>query len=1551
MTDTTETTSSANMAAVSPTDESRPSIVLNRSSTPYAGEKLSKAKGNYRQWYEDMLIQLMGNCLFDYIEGDTPTPSATLEPRTHKNWLANDRQAWSIIAGSVDPSERVYIKLESGGATTAKAAWTALKTRHENEGPIRQVNLLQKALAAKCTKEISLPETGRQICEDIKRAFTIGTLNQDLLCCIALMNALEDFPHLRTTVSTNLTDSKAGSYTSENILLLLETEQALRDADSSKRNRNNQIIESTALAAQTKPSKSHNAPTCSVCKRTGHTNTYCVMQGGGMAGKTITESIAARKKDKENKKDGNNSSQTSGKVSVTMRDASGKAFIIQVDPGDVSMPVMASEFVGIASDNIPNHETLAASIEQVEYEGWFALEEEPKTTIDWNTHTKPSDIAAISEISPINQNNRTPISLDDLPFYVDTGATVHISPDKSDFMTLKPTIARSVKGVGGSSITAIGIGSIKLRVARGAYITLQNALYIPNATVRLISVSTLARDNQAVAHFDENSCWITNKSTNAIIARGTLLPNKNLYSLALHSIYAEHVFAAQHAPDLETLHRSLGHANYQTLKDMVGSGMIPGMPKYLLREDPPKCEFCVLGKQTKTPVPKLREEGPGHRATRRLEKIWVDLSGPHVKSRTGNEYMMNIVDDYSSRVWSIPLKGKGDAFADLIAWERARELETGLKVGTYITDNGELKSNNMHDWIASRGTNHLFTAPYTSAHNGRVERMHRTLMAKARTMRIYAKCPPNMWDEFYLTANHLQNKTTTRSLQGTTPWEKWHERKPDYSYMREIGCRVFVLIQNKHNPKIYDRSLECVLIGYDKNSKTYRCYHRETNKVISSYHVRFLESHEGHLPSSPEIPMEATTLESIVKSATSTPIFFDEDEEEFLPLKSEPESKSALQPASDPIPAMEDEPTPPAENSTVKDSIPRRSNRIAEKPVNQGPSRLEKAVQESTEAAARIRIARAERKKTLQDLNEEEARNTPKTVEDAAIEELRQAFGTLNLEDEKAKQIDQVFSAISEMTKIDPSTLEFEDEPKTWEEAQQSVDARRWEEGYRDELKSLKEMGVYKLVPRQDVPQGTKIRKGRPVFRIKRDETGKAVRWKVRLVFKGFEQIYGKDYTKTTSPTARMESWRILLHLAAALDWDAQQIDIKTAFLYGLLPDDEIQYMEQPRGFEEPGKEEHIWRIERGLYGMKQSGRIWNQTMNDQMLSWGFTHLSCESCIYYRNSDSGTIISAVHVDDFLSIASNKMENEKFKDQMRSIWTISDLGAVRFVVGIAVTWDRPNRTVMLSQTALIDKIVTQFGQRNASPAPVPMDPGLKLRRADYKKLSREELDQIAKLPYRSLVGCLLYLSIGTRPDISYSVQQLSQFLDCYTYAHWNAALRVVRYLSGTREYKLHLGGNNPISLLGFTDSDWANCLDTRRSVGGHAYTLGSGVISWQVRKQKTVAASSCEAEYVAAFEACKEAIWLRTLLSAVGHSSKTPTTILCDNNAAINLSEDPLLHDRVKHIDIKHHFLRERVQSNEITLSYINTYDNIADIFTKALDTRKFTRFRGFLGIK
>ncbi|CAA7267819.1 unnamed protein product [Cyclocybe aegerita] len=500
--------------------------------------------------------------------------------------------------------------------------------------------------------------------------------------------------------------------------------------------------------------------------------------------------------------------------------------------------------------------------------------------------------------------------------------------------------------------------------------------------------------------------------------------------------------------------------------------------------------------------------------------------------------------------------------------------------------------------------------------------------------------------------------------------------------------------------------------------------------------------------------------------------------------------------------------------------------------------------------------------------------NSANAQEDAAIKELCDAFNKIgidahqNLGSEEIK--DRILAAITEHTIINPRNVEFADDPKDWHEAQSSPHASQWEAAYHDELKSLKDCGVYTLVPRQSVPTGTKVRKCRPIFKIKRNEDGQIDRFK---------------------------------------------IDVKTAFLYGLLPDDETQYMEQPEGFEEPEKKDWVWKLQRGLYGMKQSGRIWNQTMNDAMIGWGFTKLTSEPCIYYRKTDTDSTC----------------ENDTFEIQMQGLWEISS---------------RPVKFC----TALIDKVVSQFGQSDAHPISTPMDPGLKLCRPDPKDITPTERTQLNKLPYRSLVGCLIYLAIGTRPDISYAVQQLSQFLNCYTYAHWTAATRVVRYLKGTRSLALRLGGKGSIRLLGFTDSDWANCLDTRRSVGGYGFTLGSGVISWTSKKQSTIATSTCQAEYMAAFDASKEAMFLRNLLSEVNFAPNQPTTILCDNNAAIIISEDPLHHNRTKHFDIRYHYLREHVQTHDISLAYINTKDNLADIFTKALPTQQFIRLRSFLGL-
>ena len=533
------------------------------------------------------------------------------------------------------------------------------------------------------------------------------------------------------------------------------------------------------------------------------------------------------------------------------------------------------------------------------------------------------------------------------------------------------------------------------------------------------------------------------------------------------------------------------------------------------------------------------------------------------------------------------------------------------------------------------------------------------------------------------------------------------------------------------------------------------------------------------------------------------------------------------------------------------------------------------------------------------------------------------------------------------------------EDPTSFHAAMNTEYREQWKDACESELKGIADMEVYKLVLRLEIPEGCKILKGKWVLTVKRDKLGKPTRFKARYVLCGYEQIVGRDYNRTTSPTARMESFRLLLHIAVSLDWDMQQFDVKQAFLHGVLEPDEVQFMSQPEGFEVEGKEDWVWHVEKGLYGMHQAGRIWNKTMHDRMISWGFRRLDCEYCVYARDDDSGSVLTAVHVDDFVLIASSKAANDVFKQQMKSEWTIAE-GDADFCLGIEIKRDRPNKFVYVSQKAMIDRIINTFGQNDTYPATTPMVDNANsfLKRSHPDEcLSEEEKKDLTKLPYCSLIGQLLYPSLGSRPDIAYAVRKLSEFLDCFRCSHWEAAIRVVHYLKGTRDLRLRLGGGG-MTLKGFTDSSWGDCQDGWRSSMGYCYTMGSGIILWSARKQKVVATSSTEAEYIAASESCKEAIWLCTMLSLMPSPISQPsaaspvnaTPLYCDNNRAVCLSLDPQFHSRTKHFDIRYHYIRQCIENGEISIQRVCTNDNIADIFTKPLAITPFTHFRRLLGL-
>jgi len=432
-----------------------------------------------------------------------------------------------------------------------------------------------------------------------------------------------------------------------------------------------------------------------------------------------------------------------------------------------------------------------------------------------------------------DSSRQTNLSLDSSPFLLDSTCTTHIFPDQSDFLMLHPIIDRTVTGVGGSSIMALGIGTVKLFVGKGLSLLLENVLFIPTSTVCLISITCITDSLQCSVTFDTSSVTLRNRS-GALFTTGTRLPTHKLYSLDCTQLLTEHVL---YTVNLDTWHQHLGHASNQCILDLATKHLAEGM-HIDLSHSPPKCDSCIHSKQGHTPVPKLHQ---GERLSRQLGILYVDLTGPEaMKSTSGNLYVMNIVDDYSSHPWTFCLKLKSNVLSTLQTWTHWAEAETGECLGIIQIDGGKLKSAAMNAWCDANSYTLQITAPYTSAHNGHVERMHLTLMNRMHAMWASTpNVPLNRWNEFAMTAGYLSARTPTWTL-GKTPHEAWRGRKPDLSHLWEIGSCAFTLIL-RNNPKIYKHSFKCILVGYSPNSKAHCLYHPSMHRLIESFHVKFIE--------------------------------------------------------------------------------------------------------------------------------------------------------------------------------------------------------------------------------------------------------------------------------------------------------------------------------------------------------------------------------------------------------------------------------------------------------------------------------------------------------------------------------------------------------------------------------------------------------------------------------------------------------------------------------------------------------------------------------------
>jgi hypothetical protein len=526
------------------------------------------------------------------------------------------------------------------------------------------------------------------------------------------------------------------------------------------------------------------------------------------------------------------------------------------------------------------------------------------------------------------------------------------------------------------------------------------------------------------------------------------------------------------------------------------------------------------------------------------------------------------------------------------------------------------------------------------------------------------------------------------------------------------------------------------------------------------------------------------------------------------------------------------------------------------------------------------------------------------------------------------------------------------EEPKSVAEAQSSPDWPNWRDAMKTELQALVKNHTWNVINPETSPlQGRRPLGAKWVFKIKRGKDREILQYKARWVVKGYEQRYGIDYDQTFAGVAKPSTWRIIFALAAIYGWDIEQMDVKSAFLHGII--DEEVFVELPEcwelfqdilGITDPRV---ILLLLKALYGLKQSPRLWQLTLKKALAKLNFTALFADQSVY-RNAKTGCII-ITYVDDFILIGPQGEAVKRLKVELANTFDMKDLGPCNYFLGIRITYQ--NNRITLCQDAYIRKVLDQFDMAESRPVLTPLDSGS----VDTLVPFEGEASKDDMILYQSMIGCINYLATQTRPDVAYAASVLSRFLVNPSPAHIKAAKRVLQYLKGTVDFSITYNSAEPpvLNLRLFSDADYAGDRHTYRSTGAYVGFFAGGPATWQSKRQSVVAQSSTESEYMALSEAAKEAAWIRSLLSGLQYQGPdlNPIVLYGDNQGSLALAENPTFHRGSKHIAVRYHFIRQEVEEGRLALSYIPTDQMPADGLTKALKAPLYSRFIQLLGLK
>jgi transposase InsO family protein len=1109
-----------------------------------------------------------------------------------------------------------------------------------------------------------------------------------------------------------------------------------------------------------------------------------------------------------------------------------------------------------------------------------------------------------------------------LCFVVDSGATDHMIDSCLHLVNyqalLKPLRIRLAND---DVMYAEGKGDLFVDVAQR--ICLTNVLFVPGLLSNLLSVTALATKGCRVS-FDDKAVVFYDKTDRPVI-----VGHRDGASYMVQMVPVRTAWAAQcQTTNVDYWHRRLGHIGRDGLSRMVRDDMVDGLPctQEDLRRLPEFCDICVQSKQTRQSYGEV-----GRRVAGVLDAVHCDLCGPFpVASLGGARYYLSVQDEYTG-------------FAELVFLtnKRAESIVAALQevTGRWATltsrvvkclrsDHGtEFENGVMRRWCADAGILHLHSAPYTPEQNGRAERINRSVLERVRAFLVEGKLPGCLWGELARTACMVKNLVPAGDRR-RTPWELMYGTKPDVSKLRVIGSTAWAHVPSSQRSKLQPVSQRLILVGYSPMMSAYRCLDPVTMKVYerSSVVVNEMEQPGVVGLGDPDRPGVLTFLrDTWVAQGSEEPL------------------SSALPPA-----AVSD--TAGEENGSAEDNGAQSdgdasghedSNHV---PVDSGggwmnnfsDSPVSTPMSEGTSAMHRSELeAFAESSPALQPLH------LPDDVLAALPAVPLAAHWTAG----GSGHVHSAAVAIAEMQGVTnlggaallAGMLGAEKDapvvPRTLTEALASPQAEKWQEAMEEEIRCQGEHKTWELT---ELPSGAHALPCRWVFAVKMSADGVSVeRYKARLVVKGFAQVEGVDYFDVYAPVCKFAALRGLLAIAAAQDLEVHHVDIKTAFLHAPL--EEELYMDQPPGFKQGTK---VCRLLKSVYGLKQAPRAWHELLKAELAGLGFKQSHSDPALFIREEPLCWVL--VYVDDMLAVCRGRAFVINLISKTREVFELRDLGPVQKFVGFQVERNRQARTIKIHQSQMVGDLLSAAGFGDCKPNALPMQHRFKLGPAEEGTEVLQEQQE-----YASTVGSLLYLVVCTRPDLAVAVGILARHTARPGPEHVEALKGVLRYLQGTRNLGIvYRGGTD---LTAYCDADLAAELRTARSTSGFVFRLGGSAFVWMSKRQPAVASSSTHAEYMAAFAACQEAIWVKLLMGDLKMPVKC-VTICGDNQPMMHLLKQPVIAATSKHIEIKYHFTREQVMNGEVKFVFVRSEENLADGLTKPLARDSFLKFRQEIGM-